>query len=511
MKTLKFECELLSDVIINSKSATEGNRETLDFIPGNNFLGIAARELYKETNEESWTLFHSGKVRFGDAHPSTVHTATRSLRVPADYFHPKLTGETEGKVYVQNLIPEDILNSEELKDLQLKQCRSGFYAFDGQTGWPVNPQKNFAIKSAYDRDKRRSADEEMFGYEALCKGTTFLFEVETDDDGLAGELTQALRGIQRLGRSHTAQYGEVKITPVDFPEIPSQVSLDDEYMVYADGRLIFLDENNEPTFKPTASQLGFNEGAKVYWDKSQIRTFQYAPWNGIRHCYDMDRCGIEKGSVIVVHGSLTHVESSYVGAYNNEGFGKVIYNPSFLAADENGQARVVLQKDQEDLEQTVLPMRIEGANTPLLKYVDRQIHRQEICNQVYQDVNDFVEDKENCKLFSNTAFASQWGAIRDIAMEHHSKQSLEEELFTKTMEKTRRGAPKKGQEKVHIGYLTHGVAAEKWSKRGRLRKFKVFFDKLTDENAQLALINLASEMAKIYRKQQGKENRNDHR
>lgn len=46
MTTLQFKCTLLSDVILNQKAATEGPNQTLDFIPGSNFLGIVASKLY---------------------------------------------------------------------------------------------------------------------------------------------------------------------------------------------------------------------------------------------------------------------------------------------------------------------------------------------------------------------------------------------------------------------------------------------------------------------------------
>jgi hypothetical protein len=66
MTTLKFKCTLLTDVILNLKSATEGNNQTLDFIPGNCFLGIVAGKLYaQKTSAENLDLFHNATVRFG--------------------------------------------------------------------------------------------------------------------------------------------------------------------------------------------------------------------------------------------------------------------------------------------------------------------------------------------------------------------------------------------------------------------------------------------------------------
>ena len=46
MEKMKFKCTLLSDVILSQNSSTEGNQYSLDFIPGNNFLGIASALLY---------------------------------------------------------------------------------------------------------------------------------------------------------------------------------------------------------------------------------------------------------------------------------------------------------------------------------------------------------------------------------------------------------------------------------------------------------------------------------
>ena len=56
MKTIQLQCTLLSDVIISETSATTGNRHSLDFIPGNNFLGIAASKLYDKENEKTHLL-----------------------------------------------------------------------------------------------------------------------------------------------------------------------------------------------------------------------------------------------------------------------------------------------------------------------------------------------------------------------------------------------------------------------------------------------------------------------
>ncbi len=503
MKTLKFKCTLLSDVILNQKAASEGANNTLDFIPGSNFLGIVAAK-YNDFGDNAMEVFHSGMVRFGDAHPVCKgHDSIRTLRVPASMYYPKL-GKASEVCYIHH---EYDRKKDQVGDgnqpQQLKQCRQGFYAFENSAGFKAETSTNFALKSAYDREARRSKDRQMFGYEALNKGAEFLFSVEVDTDELADKIREALVGKRNIGRSRTAQYGLVEIKEYDFKEAQSSSkNADGEIVtVYADGRLIFLDDNGEPTFRPTAKDLGLDSG-EIDWKRSQIRTFQYAPWNGKRKTRDADRCGIEKGSVFVVSGCKTQdFKSRYVGVYQNEGFGRVIYNPELLdTADNatNGQAKFKLKEGERKAKQPEKPKQITNVKDSdyLLKYVNRAIRAKEEDEYIRKKVNKFVED--NADRFNNGGerFASQWGAIRTIAMQYKTYDEIWKQLFTKTEIKY------KGRGPEPAAYLTHGVAKDKWSKGGRKDLLEKFIedvnksDKYGDITAK-ALINLASEMAKI--------------
>lgn len=477
MSVLKFKCTLLSDIILNQKAATEGPNQTLDFIPGSNFLGIVASSLYKEMNETTMTLFHSGNVRFGDAHPSAG--GVRGLKIPASMFYPKLSNASD-ELYIHHKTNHD---DSEIRGKQLKQCRNGFYSFSETGAMPINTETNFAIKSAYDKDKRRSKDEQMYGYQSLQKGLELYFEVEILDETLVEDIEKSLIGRKRVGRSRTAQYGLVKIDRIDYRDVESRPCLGQYVEVYADGRLIFLDDYGMPTFQPKVEQLGLR--GTICWEKSQIRTFQYAPWNFKRQCFDTDRCGIEKGSVFVVNTDVCPRESQYVGSYRNEGFGKVIYNPFFLKADTTGKAKCHLLEESQSFAQKDA-IQIELAGTPLLAYLARRKKLERIELDVYERVNNWVGKHKD--LFKGDTFASQWGTIRSIAMKNKSKTVLLNELFDKKTERNGKN--------VSNAYLTHGVAADKWSERGRLKVFRNFVETLNEDNAQMAIINLAAEMAK---------------
>lgn len=487
METMKFKCTLLSDIILSQDSSTEGNQFCLDFIPGSNFLGIAAGRLYNQLEEGvALAVFHSGKVRFGDAHPS-LDGQVRGLKVPGAMYHPKSMKASE-ECYIHHLIPNP--EADEMKKKQLKQCREGFQVFGADIATPVSIDKNFAIKSAYDTEKRRSKDGQMFGYQSLPEGLVLYFGIESElDEATNGRIKEALVGAKHIGRSRTAQYGLVNIEEVDFSEVAStgHTFLKDgqQYAtVYADGRLIFLDGNGEPTFQPTAEDLGFTAADEIDWSRSQVRTFQYAPWNGKRNTFDTDRCGIEKGSVFVVRCASSPAASAYLGSYRNEGFGKVIYNPAFLAGDaETGKACCRLSPADPRVDGRYVP-ETTGKNTeskastvtPLLTFLRKAKQRKEDTALLYKAVNEFVS--KNAKLFKGAQFASQWGAIRNIAMSEAQEDRIPQRISE---------------------YLDHGVAKAKWEEGRRKKVLEEFMSHR--ENLRDSIINLASEMAKKCRKE----------
>lgn len=499
MRTLQFKCTLLSDVMLSSSAATIGEQTSLDFIPGNNFLGILAADYDNLPKEEQMEIFHSGRVRFGDAHPTDKEAKVRSLHVPASFFYPKGKNAYEEcfafQSYSRNL---DIQQNG--KPMQLKQCRNGYYVFQNTEGTPAPVAKSFALKSAYDREHRRSQDNMMFSYESLDEGQAFLFEVEVDNDQLTEKINQALTGIHHIGRSRTAQYGLVKIEPTVFYDVPSSnKSIDTingpRVAVYADSRLIFLDEAGQPVLQPTAKQLGLD--GEIDWDLCQVRTFQYAPWNGKRQTRDADRCGFEKGSVFFVKCDSMPQCSTYIGSYNNEGFGRVIYNPDFLRdKGGNGESACHLRK-AGDNRRNAMEQVLGG--TPLLDYIAATKEDFEATGNVMVAVNNFVEKYRNS--FKGAVFASQWGRIRRLAMAHPTKEGIIKELFDKTEVRHHYPSPSDNKEydkSVNIGYLVHGVAAKKWAKNDRKEILKQFIEDIPNADyVQQAVVNLASEMGKI--------------
>jgi hypothetical protein len=493
MKTLNFKVTLLSDVIINQRAATEGNQKTLDFIPGNVFLGVAAGIYNDLPVNETFTLFHSGKVRFGDAHPFV--NKKRAVKVPASWYKKK-DDKGDSELFVHHGMPKEGLKDEMGNPVQVKQYREDFIVNGGQDKVSkVDIKKHFAIKSAYDSDKRRSEDAKMYGYESLQAGSEWCFEVVFNDDIAAEMITKlenSLVGTKRVGRSSTAQYGLVKIEKVlpfdngfhTWPQPKTRDKDEKVVFVYAESRLIFFDQYGLPTFTPTAAQLGFPD-AEICWEMSQIRTFQYAPYNNQRKTRDADRMGIEKGSVFCITGTTSNEKEKWVGSYQNEGFGKVLVNPDFLEyTGINGEAKFSFTKDKAISKIPGFAQHpIQTNDKPVLEYLKKQKQTKENQKFIYEKVNAFVND--NANKFKGDNFASQWGTIRSLAMQFRNPTILKERVYSN-----------------QDSYLKHGVAAEKWGERGRTKLLENFVKEFDKKQNLLSegIINLAAEMAKKCRR-----------
>lgn len=497
-----FKCTLLTDVVLNSKLATEGNMETLDYIPGSNFLGIVAAQLYPKDEElksssdkakEAYNIFHSGKVSFGDA--TISEKGELSYPVPFDYMMVKgedKLGEEGQQIYLQHTLaglkkdklPKDKKLSEGNDDkyrAQLKQKRTGFITPAGKVIPGV--AKNFALKSAQDATTRRSAEGKMFGFESLQKEQEFIFSVRFEDNKYLEKVTQALTGRKRIGKSKTAQYGQVNIEPLT--SHPQQVdSFDVGYtLVYAQSNLCFFDVYGQPTLQPTAKDLGIENG-EINWKKSSVRTYEYSPWNGKRNTTDSLRTCIAAGSVFYIEGKHK-AECKSVGAFQAEGLGRVVVNPSFLEGDQtNAKCKFSLNL-KEDYDNKSIESKIIEPKSDLGNFLFQRYRQKQDAIKLSKAIQEQFEQVKSGVFFKVSS--SQWGAIRAYATKAKNIRNLKNDLMD-------------GPD----AYLKHGVAYERiWSKRRNLDSLETVFTVAEQSSSPTIFIaKFASEMAKYEQKKE---------
>lgn len=460
-----FTCTLNSDIVLNSKLETEGNMTTLDYIPGSNFLGVVAAALYKESNNENFELFHSGKVSFGDGFLTDCNGVSHAF--PLSFYLDKNEMELKKEtVFVHHDIEFDKIG----KEIQLKQVRNGYFSYQNDIYVMPKAKKTFALKSAQDSEKRRSLDENMFGLESLSKNQQFLFSVLFENETYIEKVSFALCGEKRIGKSKSAEFGQVLIKELKNTQTSKNgIDASGYVLVYAQSNLCFLNGYGQSTFQPNANDLGISEG-EIIWEKSQIRTYSYSPWNFKRNSTNTQRDCILKGSVFYVklNENISLPNSKIIGEYAAEGLGRVLYNPSFLEA-EKGKTIFNFNK--------ITNNRTPKTNTN---------YTTDLGNFLLKKKNQKMVDLETSLAIQTSKFEakgitnSQWGNIRNFATQYNHEQ-----LFGKLFDPI-------------TGYLCIGVAAEKyWNKNnGAARKeLKEILEKNSKYGSNFA-VKFASEMAK---------------
>lgn len=482
MKKLNFICTFKSDIVLHASSNTEGNIDILDYIPGSNFLGMVASK-YGDFGADAFDIFHSGKVRFGDAH--IVHNGQMTYQVPYAWYAKKGSkledSISDNALYCEHYLTTDDYETFKEKDIQLKQQRMGFITAEGKI---AKIKHNYTQKSAYDKSARRSKKGQMFGYYALAKETQWAFTVEVDDDIDDSVIIEILKKSTGLGKSRSAQYGRISIQEDQNRDLLSQnlspIKIDEKYylFLYAKSRLALTDKYGSNNYMPTLASLGFSDegGLKIDWEKSQIRTSRYTPYIGARRNFDPERLIVNKGSVIAVEVPQDFSVENYakniakgIGLYLSEGHGKVLVNPSFLTAK---------QPVFTGLEKSAAPSTPIGAKSSgvLDIWLQEEKQKEEQQFELLNAVKIFIETHR--PHIRNKK--SQWGQVRSLCLQAANSDTVYDLLFS---EEEVNGHAK--------GFLMHGKAKEKWSNTliDALKDVKKTY---ADDSAYLQFVKLVS-------------------
>ena len=292
---------LKDDVIVSASSATTGGHKSLDYIPGSLLLGAAAAKIYKtiEHPKQAWTLFHSGKISFGNAY---IISSTGEPTFPSPlsfHYYKGNEPDTEHPLSADNIFRPVIDQRDPAR--QPKQLRGSYLTASGKQ---VSVKKAATMKTAINSTTGRAADSQLFGYEALCSDQQFLAIIECTDDvdtNLFSKLIKALEGPARIGRSRSAQYGRIEIKNLgDKDYLPSITTPEGttELTLWCLSDLALIDEKTlQPTLQPAPQHFGLNSG-ELDISRSYIRSRSYSPYNSYRNAFDQQRQVITMGSII---------------------------------------------------------------------------------------------------------------------------------------------------------------------------------------------------------------------
>lgn len=434
VQTLSFFLRLLSNCIISQSSATAGDHDCLDYIPGSALLGVVANRLYADLpQEQSKVLFHSGAVRFGDALP--VVGDDYGWPVPLCWHQIKGEDCYEVGSNRKRLNPAAIFDpsrkqAEEGK--QPKQLRDGHITVTGQL---IKAEKDYELKTAINAETGSAASSQLFGYQSLKAGQSFVFTITLNagvDSALVKRLEESLTGQVLLGRSRSAQFGEAFIEKITQQPSLAKVSSDKTLRLWLLSDLALLDDNGNPLLSPTAKALGLPEGSQWQVNQSFIRTRSYTPFNGKRQSYDLERQVISRGSVLVfsLPRPLTEEETqslSFVGQYQAMGLGKLAVNPALLA-----DASPVFDKAKETT--TLEAKAVAEPNSLLVRVLNNKKTALNQNSKVEKQAKDLVVQIQTAlnsaaawlglpkgSYPSEAPARTQWGEVRNLAVTY-SKQ-----------------------------------------------------------------------------------------
>lgn len=437
-----YTCEFKSDIILKASTNTEGDSPNLDFIPGNAFLGMVARNYDKF--KDPFYVFHSGEVKFGDGDiliESLVDgkiTLKPGYKIPLCFCNLKVGEGYYNRLFLSDKDEQDFIDSQK----QLKQIRDGYINEDY---FSHNFNYNYSQKSAHDEKNRRSKDGYMFGYTSFDKGLKFLFSIECGDDETLDQIEKFLLGEQLLGKSKTAQYGRVLIEASNLNDkIDSFKPNGNLTYIYAKSRIALFDEFGNPTLLRNASDLGLKSG-QIDFRNSHIKVGNYIPYNAKKISCEMMRYFIKKVSVITIR-NLDKDEKipKYIGSFQNEGFGAILVNPKFLDVKDSSNENFDIAKNNENLVKFKKEQSKETKEpqTNLIKFL----------SQKEREDTQFLELVDRVEAFKSkvrTPTNSQWSAINNFAI----RSKNDDELLKNIEEFTKKGVSKKQWENCGEGLI----------------------------------------------------------
>lgn len=340
MRTLELKLTLMDDLVASERPATEGGHESLDYLPGAMLLGAAAARLYSGIpREHAFILFHSGKVRFGDATP--LMDNLQCWPMPLCWHERKAEPALDGDY----LDREKIRNFQHLpfaEGAQPKQLRNGYVRADGAK---LTVQKRFRMKTAVNPNTGRVDESQMFGYEAIGAGQCFVARIEADmdlSDDLWNRLSRVFEdaGELLLGRSRSAEYGRVRAECTEHlwsQPMSAGANEDKRLTFWCLSDLALVDDYGQPTFDVAPKHFGLDRG-KVDWSRSFLSFRRFAPWNAYRKAFDLERQVIRRGSVITITDMgrpLSDAEragiEAGIGLHRESGMGRISIDPRLLA------------------------------------------------------------------------------------------------------------------------------------------------------------------------------------
>jgi CRISPR-associated protein Csx10 len=437
MKTIQIKLTLQEPLVISQSNATEGAHQSLDYLPGATLLGAMAAKHYVTLKAKNlaYDIFHSGKVRFQNAYPLIDNKPSKPM--PLSLHFNKLGEKLEPLNYLHKVFE---------KGEQGKQHRKGYITKSNSTSFIYEPSKTLKMRTAIDAKKGTAQEGQLFGYQMLQAGESFIANIDCDDEALASSVCSILNQQNEIliGRSRSAQYGRVslEVLPTASKSITApviKIKNKNCLVLWLASDMAVYNKQGQPTLSPTLLELGLSDCGSFDSSKSFVRTRKYAPYNGFRRSYDLERQVLAKGSILTYELSTDLTDndlktlSEGLGAYTESGLGQVVLDEAILGLQDSQtkltEWKLVSSKSGMTLKTTdliqYLKMKSDEAKASgqYALLIDEQL---EALSKLYKSARNFNGAQKGATCGPTK---TQWGMVRQAATNADGAQTLFDSLF----------------------------------------------------------------------------------
>jgi CRISPR-associated protein Csx10 len=421
---LFYQLTTIDPVIVSQTTATTNNHQCLDYIPGSAILGALAGEHYNNlSEEESWSAFHNGDVKYGPCYALTHNEI--ALPTPASW-HVEKGNQNDDNKTLQNMSITNHAAShfERDKTKQYKQCRDGYFNSKGDI---ANIEMGNTTKTELDRKTGSAKDQQLFSYSYLQANQKFVGWIETENSELLEKLKTSLNKLHHIGRSRNTEFGRVslEIINVTAPKISNNPK---ELVLWCLSDCEFIDSAGMPTLSPCGADIHpLLADATLSPMRSFIRTNRVNRFNQKRQGFDSEQILITKGSILTfslktsVSDEVLAQLSRGIGINQQYGLGWVSINPSWAdKTDFNENEQFTAFETTLTSNKKVV---VNATKSPLKSWLAQQIKVQENTKSLQSKVNELSIEiislyqnarRYNTIINSNEAGPSstQWSRIR---------------------------------------------------------------------------------------------------
>jgi len=410
MYRITLTLTLKDPIVISQSNATKGIHQSLDYIPGSNILGAIASQAYQIIKEKgkAFDVFHSGKVRFGNALP--LVDGQPSYPMPLCFYY--------GKGKDKNKIKNGIKTPLKFEDaVQPKQHRQGY--INAERGF-FTPIKQSHLRTAIDRDTATAKEAALFGYQSLSAGLQLQAHIDADNKEDLVLIEDYLQTF-KIGRSRSAHYGRVEVSKTEIKPVALTGTHSEQLILWLSSDLIVYNQEGQPTLTPTLEDLGLGKPETINAEKSFIRTRKYATYNGKRRSYDLEKQVIMQGSVLV-YDEVENIDIAKLhqglGAYTEAGYGQVVpFNQSLIDCPYPILTPSTNKTPCSQNPEFALP------DLPLLQFLQEkqnlQANQVAVNTQVAAAIEHLFKLYENIRKMTGEPMVgpskSQWGLVRNVA------------------------------------------------------------------------------------------------